>query len=171
MSIVIETPRLILRKFRPDDLDDLCRLYADPDVRRYFPDGALDREATRDEFEWFLNGDNPGFPEHGLWATIHRPTGRFIGRCGLLHWVIEGREETEIAYMISSEFWRQGLGEEAAKALVRHGFNFLGLSRLIALIDAENVASMRTAEKAGLRFERVVDADGPAHMYSIRNLL
>ena len=48
-----------------------------------------------------------------------------------------------------------------------HGFNALGLNRLIALIDAGNIASMRTAEKAGLCFERVVDAGGPAQMYSI----
>lgn len=171
MHVIIETPRLLLRPLVAGDLDDLGQLYADPDVRRYFPDGTLDREATRDELEWFANGDNPGFPELGLWAAIDRQTGVFVGRCGLLRWEIDGREETEIAYMIARRFWRRGLGGEAANALVRHGFDRLGLRRLIALIHPENLASMRTAEKAGLAFERMVQFEGgAARLYSIRNL-
>lgn len=171
MHVIIETPRLLLRPLVPGDLDDLSQLYADPDVRRYFPNGTLDREATREELEWFTNGDNPGFPELGLWATIDKETGAFIGRCGLLRWEIDGHEETEIAYMIARKFWRRGLGGEVAQALVRHGFDRLGLRRLIALVHPENLASMRTAEKAGLSFERMVQFEGgAARLYSIRNL-
>jgi ribosomal-protein-alanine N-acetyltransferase len=168
MDTIIETSRLTFRRLRTEDLDDLCRLYADPEVRRYFPNGTLNRDETGEELDWFLDGSNEGFPEHGLWATIERRTGDFIGRCGLLQWTIEGRRETEIAYMIARDHWHQGLGEEAAKALVHHGFETLGLHRLIALIDPENLPSMRTAEKAGLRFDRVVDLeDGSARLYAI----
>jgi RimJ/RimL family protein N-acetyltransferase len=59
------------------------RFYRDPEIRRYFPEGTLTLEETRDELAWFLNG-HPDYPELGLWATIHKPTGQFIGRCGLL---------------------------------------------------------------------------------------
>ncbi len=165
---VIETPRLILRKFRDDDLDELCLLYADNDIRRYFPEGVLSRAQTKEELDWFLGGGWPERPELGLWATIYRPTGRFIGRCGLIPWTIDSQQETEVAYLLAKEFWGQGLGAEAAGARVRHAFMRLQLIRLIALIDRENTASIRTAEKVGFSFEREVEVEGTkAQLYSL----
>ena len=157
--LVLETPRLIFRRLAPGDLDALAALYADPDIRRYFPEGTLTREQTREELEWFLNG-HPENPKLGLWAAIHQESGQFIGRCGLLPWTIDGVDEVEIAYLIAKPWQRQGLGSEAARALVRHGFETLGLKRVIALIDPANAASIRTAERAGLWFEKQVVMEG-----------
>jgi ribosomal-protein-alanine N-acetyltransferase len=150
---IFATERLAFRRLVPGDLDDLHALYRDPEVRRWFPEGTLTRDQTREELEWFLDG-HPRNPALGLWATIEMVTGAFVGRCGLLVWDIEGREEIEIAYMIAKSHWRRGLGAEAARGLVQHGFETLGLARLIALIDPGNEASMRTAAAAGLAFER-----------------
>jgi ribosomal-protein-alanine N-acetyltransferase len=158
--VVLETDRLVLRTFRESDLDGLEALYRDPEVRRYVPDCPADRAATREELMWFVAGGNPARPGTGLWATIHKATGAFIGRCGLIPWTIEGREEVEVAYMIDRRFWRQGLGAEVVRALIRHGFERLGLSRVIAVIEPGNVASIRTAERAGLAFERVANVEG-----------
>src|SRR5262249_21359565 len=98
--------------------------------------------------------------------------GQFIGRCGLIPWVIEGRDEVEVAYLLAKAYWRQGLGAEVAQALVRYGFEQLQLSRLIALIDPENRASIATAEKAGLRFERRIEHEGsPCSLYAITSTL
>ncbi|MDZ4736036.1 MAG: GNAT family N-acetyltransferase [Rhodospirillaceae bacterium] len=155
---ILETDRLLLRRFVPGDLDDLFALYSDPEVRRHFPEGVLRRDETQEELEWFLDG-HPDHPELGLWATIHKPSGRFIGRCGLLPWMIEDRLETEVAYLLARDQWRQGLGVEIARGLVRYGFEQLNRPRLISLIDPENVASQRTAEKAGLAFEREIVLD------------
>ena len=156
---ILETERLAMRRLAPGDLDDLYALYRDPEIRRYIPEGVLTLQETRAELEWFLNG-HPDHPALGLWATIHKPTGRFIGRCGLLPWTIDGVDEVEIAYMIAKPYWRQGLGSEAARALVRYGFETLELKRLIALIDPGHEASIRTAMGAGLRFEKEVDMEG-----------
>ena len=156
---ILETERLIFRHLEPADLDALAALYADPEIRRYFPEGTLTLDETREELEWFLNG-HPDHPELGLWATLHKPTGAFIGRCGLLPWTIDGVDEVEIAYLIAKPWQRQGLGAEAARALVRHGFETLGLTRMIALIDPKHEASIKTAEKARLRFWKMVEVDG-----------
>jgi [ribosomal protein S5]-alanine N-acetyltransferase len=153
---ILETERLILRRLQPSDLGSLQALYGDPEIRRYFPDGTLTLEQTREELDWFVAGD-PDHPELGLWATVLKESGEFIGRCGLLPWTIGGVPEVEVAYMISRSFWNRGLGSEAAKALVRYGFDRLGLARVIALIHPENEASMRTAVKAGLGFEREIE--------------
>src|SRR5687767_8951567 len=156
---ILETERLLMRRLVASDLDDLYALYRDPEIRRYFPEGTLTLDETREELAWFLNGHSD-HPELGLWATIHKPTGAFIGRCGLLPWTIDGVDEVEIAYLIAKPLQRQGLGAEAARALVRHGFEALGLKRLIALIDPEHEASIKTANKARLRFWQVIEPEG-----------
>jgi ribosomal-protein-alanine N-acetyltransferase len=164
---VLETPRLLMRLLEPGDLDALAALYADSDIRRYFPDGTLTRQETAEELEWFRNG-HPDDARLGLWATIEKASGRFIGRCGLLRWDIEGRTEIEIAYLIAPSHWHQGLGTEAARGVVVHGFETLGLTRLIALVHPDNVASAKTAQSAGLHFERALTIDGmPCCLHAI----
>lgn len=167
VSVIFETERLSFRHLLPTDLDALYVLYRDPEIREHFPDFTRTREETKEELEWFLQG-HPEHPELGLWAAIHRESGAFLGRCGLLPWMIDGRLEVEIAYMIDKAHWRQGLGAEAARGLVKHGFETLGLRRLIALIAPEHEASIRTARSAGLSLERETTMDGlPTAIYAI----
>ncbi|CAN5701149.1 GNAT family N-acetyltransferase [soil metagenome] len=147
--VILETPRLTLRHFEPTDLAPLFELYRDPDVRRYFPDGTRTLAETREELEWFLDG-HPKFPELGLWATVERATGAFLGRCGLLPWTIGGVHEVELAYLIDKRRWGEGLATEAAHGIVRHASDDLGLDRLVCLIMPGNAASVRIAEKVGM---------------------
>jgi ribosomal-protein-alanine N-acetyltransferase len=150
-----------------EDLDDLWALYSNPEITKYIPDAPTSREEAKQELESYMNG-HPKFPELGLWATIHKGTGKFIGRCGLLPWTIDGQEEVEVAYTISQEYWGQGLATEAAQAILEYGFEKLKSSRLISVIDAENIASQRVAEKIGMHFERESrDELGPFLVYSI----
>ena len=161
MAIIHETPRLVLRHQIPADLDALCALYCDPEITKYIPDAPRTREEAKEELEWHMHG-HPRNRDQGLWATIHKETGAFIGRCGLLPWNIDGQDEVEIAYTITRAFWGQGLGTEAAQGILRHGFEELNLQRLICLIDLENDASKRVAEKMGMKFEKEArDEMGP----------
>jgi RimJ/RimL family protein N-acetyltransferase len=163
---ILETPRLILRRLLPDDLDSLYALYSDQEIRRYFPEGTLTYEETKEELEWFLNG-HPEHPELGLWATIHKETHQFIGRCGLLPWTIDQRPEVEVAYLLAKEYWKQGLATEAARGILDYGFKQLGLSRLICMIDPRNLASINVATRIGMAFERAAeDEKGPFLIYS-----
>ena len=156
MAIILETPRLLLRHLEMNDLQELHALYQDPEIRRYFPEGVLSYEDTKEELEWHMNG-HPKYPELGLWATIYKESGKFIGRCGLLPWEIDGKLEIEIAYLLDKNFWHQGLATEAARGLMVYGFEKLNLTRLICLIDPDNIASQRVAERIGMRLERRVD--------------
>jgi ribosomal-protein-alanine N-acetyltransferase len=156
IRVILETPRLILRRQVPDDLDALWELYCDPQVTKYIPDAPRTREEAREELEWHMNG-HPLRPELGLWATILKENGKFIGRSGLLPWTIDGQDEVEVAYTIARPYWGRGLGSEAAAGILRYGFEALGLPRLICLIDPEHVASQRVAEKIGMKLEKRVD--------------
>jgi len=164
--IVLQTPRLTLRHLEPSDLQPLFELYRDPEVRRYFPDGTRTLDETREELEWFLHG-HPRHPELGLWATVERASGAFLGRCGLLPWTIDGVDEVELAYLIDRRRWGEGLATEAARGIVAHAREALGLERLIVLVTPGNDASARVAVKAGMAFERACeDAYGPCHIYA-----
>ena len=165
--LILETKRLILRRQVISDLDDLWALYCDPEITKYIPDAPRSREEAQEEIEWHMHG-HPKNPALGLWATIHKETGRFIGRCGLLPWTIDGQDEVEVAYTIARAYWNQGLGSEAAQAILQYGFERLNLTRLICLIDSANIASQKVAEKIGLRFEKESrDEMGPFLVYSI----
>jgi RimJ/RimL family protein N-acetyltransferase len=164
--IILETPRLTLRHLLPDDLDALFALYSNSEIRRYFPDGTLSYEQTKEELEWFLHG-HPKHPELGLWATIYKETGAFIGRCGLLPWTIEEHEEVEVAYLLDKTYWGKGLATEAAQGIVDYAFDHLKLSRLICLIDPDNQASIKVAKNIGMSLEKeMVDEHGPFLIYS-----
>ena len=167
MTIILETKRLTLRHQVIEDLDDLWTLYCNPNITKYIPDAPRTREEAQEELEWHMHG-HPKHPELGLWATIHKESGKFIGRCGLLPWTIDGQYDVEVAYTIAQDYWGQGLGSEAAQAILQYGFEKLNLPRLICLIDAENVASRKVAEKIGMKFEKEAqDEMGPFLVYSI----
>ena len=120
-----------------DDLDSLVTFYSDPDVVKYIPDASGSFDEIKEELEWHMNG-HPKFPELGLWATIHKETGDFIGRCGLLPWTLDGQNEVEVAFALSKSYWGQGLATEAAQGIVRYAYETLKLSRLVCLIEEGN---------------------------------
>ena len=170
MATILETNRLILRHQVIEDLDALWALYCNPEITKYIPDAPRSIEEAREELEWHMNG-HPKYPELGLWATIHRESGKFIGRCGLLPWTIDGQREVEVAYTIAQEYWGRGLATEAARGILDYGFEQLHLTRVICLMAPENQASQRVAHKIGMTLERLVDGiagdNFPTLIYSI----
>ena len=167
---ILETNRLVLRHLQRDDLDDLFALYRDSEIRRYFPEGTLTYEETRDELEWFLDG-HPDHPELGLWATVLKGTDQFIGRCGLLPLTIEQRPEVEVAYLLAKEYWGQGLATEAARGIVQYAVERLRLPRLICMVTPGNQASANVARNIGMTLEREMeDEQGPFLLYSTSGL-
>jgi ribosomal-protein-alanine N-acetyltransferase len=154
--IVLETERLWLRRFTPEDAEDNYRIYTDPENMRF-----MGRQPDSVEFERYHIGRHIAnyydTHEFGLWAAVLKENGRLIGRCGLLFQPVEGAQEVEVSYLIDRHYWGRGLATEAARATVRLGFGRYGFPRIVALINPENVASVRVAEKLGMKHERDVD--------------
>jgi RimJ/RimL family protein N-acetyltransferase len=165
--VILSTPRLLLRHFEPGDLEPLYRLYRDPEIRPHDPDGTRTRQQTREELEWFMQG-HPRHRELGLWATVERSTGAFLGRCGLLPWHIDGRDAVELAFMVAKARWREGLATEAALGIIGLAHRVLGLRRLVCLVMPGNAASAALARKLGMALEREFsDEWGPGHLYAM----
>ena len=170
---ILETPRLRLRKLTLDDLEPLAALYADKEIRQYFPDGTdgtLTYAETKEEIEWIIDVYY-GQYGYGLWATIHKETGAFIGRCGLIPWKLDDQPDVvqvEVAYLLDKPYWRQGLGTEAARAIRDYAFETLGLERIICMVDPQNAASQKVAANTGFVFEKeYTDKYGLCYIYAL----
>jgi ribosomal-protein-alanine N-acetyltransferase len=166
--IVAEAERVLLRRLVESDGDAMDRVLGDPVVMR-FSSGVRTRAWVR---EWLARcADEYTQRGFGLWAVEEKTLGAVIGYCGLTFFPdINGRPEIEIGYRLARSFWGHGYATEAARAARDHAFAGLGLRRLIALIDPANGASMRVAEKLGMRYEAdamLEDYDHPDRVYSI----
>jgi RimJ/RimL family protein N-acetyltransferase len=165
--VILNTKRLLLRHFEPEDLEQLYALYRDPEMRTYYPDGTRTLEETKEELDWFLRG-HPHHPELGLWATVERSTGDFLGRCGLLPWHIQGADEVELAFMIKKERWREGFATEASQGIIKYAHQVLGRRRLVCLVMPGNMASAGVAQNVGMSFERdFEDEYGSSKLYAL----
>jgi RimJ/RimL family protein N-acetyltransferase len=150
---MIETPRLLLRPWQPDDLAEFTRLLTDPEVTRYIvlnepftPEDVVE-VSVRTLEQWEHNGFGP-------WVAIEKATGRWVGRIGLNEiqdW--PGLDKVEVGWELHQEFWGRGLATEGGRAAVRYGFEVLGLARIMSATMATNAASRRVMVKCGLRYQ------------------
>lgn len=164
----LESERMYFRDHRPEDLGAFCEMESDPHYR--WPQKVHPwRELERSFAEAWL----PTKPL-GLLATVLKSDGCYIGRCGLCPrrdesgGVVEG--EAEIAHYLARPYWGQGLATEAGRAFVAYGFGSLGLTRIHAGVNADNLASLRVVGKLGFACVRSGEGGGSRwHDYVLTN--
>ena len=154
MPIPEPTERLVFREMTEADLEPMATLLGDPEVMTYYAHPKDRAEAL----EW-IRWNERLYREHGfgLWVIELRETGEFVGDCGLTPQEVEGVIDIEIGYHVRHSLQQRGYATEAAAASRDFARDKLGLSRLIAIIHPDNVASQRVAEHIGLTLEREVD--------------
>jgi RimJ/RimL family protein N-acetyltransferase len=158
--VVLETSRLRLREFVPQDADALAAVLGDPVAMQYYP-AAFDRKGVE---EWIVK--NIGRYQrdgHGLWAMVLRDSGELIGDCGCILQEVEGTNHVEVGYHVRRDLWGNGYATEATRVCMEYAFAKLGASRVISMIRPENMQSIRVAEKNGLSCEKVIFWRGYAH--------
>jgi len=124
------------------------------------------REETRSALESILAAyDQNGF---GLYAVVYPADRTLIGYCGFVLREVDGNREIELGCGLRPTYWGRGLGTEALKACRDYGFGKLGFQRLISIVDPRNIASIRVAEKAGMKLERTSAFQGsPLDIYGM----
>lgn len=161
-DVVLETERLPLRRFRPDDVDLLVELDSDPQVVHFITGGRTTprEEVEREVLPAFLAHDEKG-DGYGFFAAVDRSTGEFVGWFHLRPHGDAPRDEPELGYRLRRAAWGRGLATEGSRALVDLAFERLGARRVVAETMAVHVASRRVMEKAGLSLVRAFHADWP----------
>ncbi|MFJ3224539.1 GNAT family N-acetyltransferase [Streptomyces sp. NPDC086783] len=153
--VTLETPRLILRRWREEDVAPMAAVNGDPEVMRWIRDGSVrDEEQTRDGIRaWESEWEERGF---GLFAVEIRSTGELAGFTGLAvpHFLPEVLPAVEVGWRLGRSHWGQGLATEAAAAAVRFGFEEAGLERIVSIAQVGNGASERIMIKLGMRLAR-----------------
>lgn len=160
--IIAKTDRLIIRHLQTSDLDALQAIFGDAEVMQFGP-GVQTVEWMR---KWLHDCLEHTYPTYGVgpYAVTLQPNGEMIGYCGLFHFPdIGGQPEIEIGYRLARRYWGAGYATEAARAVRDYAFTVIGLSRLIAMIDPGNTASIRVAEKLGMQYEKDVMFEGYTH--------
>jgi ribosomal-protein-alanine N-acetyltransferase len=147
----IETERLLIRSLEVADASPLAAIWSDPDVTRHMG-GPRDFADIRLGLEEEAQAGAQA--EIALWPVVEKASERVIGHCGFLEKDVDGQCETELIYVLALDSWGKGYATEATSALRDYAFEQLGLRRIIALIDPENSASARVAEKIGMECER-----------------
>jgi RimJ/RimL family protein N-acetyltransferase len=152
MHTILATPRLTLRQFTEDDVDNLTDLDSDPEVMRYLTGGRpIPRETVRDKIIPSLLAAYQRLARLGTWAAESADTGEFLGWFHLRPaFGSTDLTNVELGYRLHRSTWNRGLATEGSRALIRMAFTDLGVERVFALTMAVNSASRRVMEKCGL---------------------
>ncbi len=155
MDPTAERPRVVLRAFRDDDIDNVAEMNADPLVMATIGPVA-DREAS----ELLLRRVAAHHEEHGFGLWCIDLEGECVGFCGLTRpWFRDG---VEIGWRLRSRFWGRGLASESARMVLDRAFGSLGLDEVISFTAASNTRSRRVMDAIGLLRDPDGDFDHPA---------
>lgn len=149
---VIETQRLVLRRFTTEDAAFLLRLLNEPSFLRYIGDrGVLSLEDAR---RYILKGPVDSYRRYhfGLFLTELKSDGTPVGMCGLVKRI--ALTDVDLGFAFLPEFWSRGYAVEAATAVMDYAGATIGLKRVVAITSLDNAGSMRLLGKLGFRFER-----------------
>lgn len=147
----LETERLLLRRMRLDDAEDVFAYASDPEVTRYV---MFENHRSIEDSRTFLLFATEGYERGDFcgWGLVLKASGAFVGTCGMEAGAAE-HARAELGYVLSREHWGRGLMPEAVRSMIRYGFGRLGLNRVEARCIAENTASARVMEKVGMTYE------------------
>lgn len=153
---MLTTERLHLRMLEQSDFEEYAAIHTDPEVTRFTTRTHLDRtEAWRHLAmivgHWHLRG-------FGMWGVFERESGRLVGRVGFHQ--PEGWPDFELGWTMGRASWGKGYAPEAARACLDYAFDVMKRDHVISLIDPNNIASIRVAEKIGETVEGETEVSG-----------
>jgi len=150
----LETKRLVIRRFDPDDVDDYYSFASDPQVTKYLRWGPhQSKEFTRDYMSEVLHAYENG--SDTPWGIQLKGANRIIGAVHVMDFDNLHRK-ANIGVLIAKAFWRIGYAEEALKAVFGYCFSDYSVNRMEAFCVLENLKAIGLAESLGMKCEGVL---------------
>ncbi|MCM3184790.1 GNAT family N-acetyltransferase [Priestia megaterium] len=141
----IETSRLLIRKFKYEDWQDVYAYTSDANVMKYILEGVFSKDDAKKFVNENMKGNVKNFP------VVLKNEKILIGHIVFFNYF--GDHTYEIGWVFDSRYHQKGYASEAAKAIMDYGFNTMKLHRIIATCQPENTSSYRVMEKIGMRRE------------------
>jgi 3-dehydroquinate dehydratase / shikimate dehydrogenase len=162
-NTVIQTKRLILRKWRAEDLEPFAAMNADPRVMEYFPARLSHEESAQMMKRMQSNMAKNGF---GWWAVCAPGVADFIGFIGLspvdhITMPVHFTPTVEVGWRLAFDYWGKGYAPEGALACLKHGFEELKLNEIVSFTAVQNERSRKVMEKIGMHRDPADDFDHP----------
>ncbi|SFL56026.1 ribosomal-protein-alanine N-acetyltransferase [Paenibacillus sp. 1_12] len=148
---ILETSRLILRQLQTEDAKDLYDYFSKDEVTQYYD---LESFTEIGQAEHLIHNWNDKYEnQQGIrWGITIKPENRIIGTFGFVNRSIE-HFKAEIGFELAPQYWLQGIMTEVLQVGITYGLKELGLNRIEALIDPDNLSSRKLLEKAGFQEE------------------
>lgn len=141
MKNLFNTNRLSVRKFMPNDANDLADILTDPEVTYFEPYNTFTRQACVQEAINFSDSNE-------FFAVVFE--GKVIGK---IYFSDKGFGNYEIGYTFNNNFQGKGFAYESVNGMLKYAFFSLGVHRVYAMIDTRNIKSIRLVERIGMRME------------------
>jgi [ribosomal protein S5]-alanine N-acetyltransferase len=166
MEIILQTPRLLLRRMTEADAPLIYALNSSPDVLKYLHEPELKDEADARRVIRDIIMPQYSLYNLGRWAILLKETNAFIGWCGLKY--RPELEETDLGYRLMRQYWGHGYAAEAAKYCLAYGLDILNVETITGRAHIDNSASLAILEKIGMQYvkDETVD-DCPVKTYTI----
>jgi RimJ/RimL family protein N-acetyltransferase len=145
----LQTERLSLRQWSLRDIDAIVAMDRDPEVYRFLDEPGDPADQREEMMERILTDFGPGL---GTWSIYPRGQANFLGIAHIIPIDDEG-PDVELGFRLVRAAWGQGLASEAAGAVLRHGFETVGLPEIIAVTDPDNKGSEKTLKRLGFKRE------------------
>ena len=146
---MLETERLLLRRFTEDDVDAVYAMRSDADLMRFIREPQTNRSEAENWVD--LVSSRWETQRIGFCAVIEKSSRKFVGWCGL--WRLRETDEIEVGYALMKEFRGRGYASEASEAFLIYAFETLNLKEVVAVARPENRASWRVMERLGMTYD------------------
>jgi ribosomal-protein-alanine N-acetyltransferase len=151
-AVILQTGRLILRDYVLDDWEAVFAYQSDPRYLRYYPRSRMLELESRSFVERNVYWQHERPRTRFQMAVILKDNGQLIGSCGIRKETVDDIE-AELGYEIAPDYWERAYATEAAREMVRFGFEEMGLHRIWGWCIADNEGSVRVMEKLGMQRE------------------
>ncbi|MEM7783141.1 MAG: GNAT family N-acetyltransferase [Planctomycetota bacterium] len=161
--MIFETERLHVRKLRSSDFDDFHQMQSNLEVMRYTSGIAYTADQNRDQLEDCIRKYSDPNNEFWVWAIIRKRDQQFVGTCA----IVPSQQGPEIGYRFLENWFGNGYGHEICDGLILYAIESLGLTKIVAYVDEQNLASVKILDKSQLEFlrEEVNETGGKDRFY------
>lgn len=158
---ILDTARCHIRETTEQDIESFYSIYSEPSITAHMESLYEDRDEERAYIREYIEKIY-GFYDFGVWTVIERDSGQVIGRAGLSY--REGFEEPELGFVIGVPWQRNGYAFEICTAILNYGREELGFEKVQALVEPDNIPSLRLCEKLGFKKESMIIVSGVAYV-------